>query len=131
MSRACWPASSAAPTSCAPWPPIRRWICGAEAFDLTMQNGRQAPVCFLANVRCACGSAARLGLLAHGDLQARGRVDLQALGQRELHGLLDAIHLAHRQRAQLAQALDDRSEEHTSELQSRQYLVCRLLLEKK
>src|SRR3712207_8119976 len=28
-------------------------------------------------------------------------------------------------------ALDFRSEEHTSELQSRQYLVCRLLLEKK
>src|SRR3712207_7370727 len=27
--------------------------------------------------------------------------------------------------------LDVRSEEHTSELQSRQYLVCRLLLEKK
>ena len=26
---------------------------------------------------------------------------------------------------------DHRSEEHTSELQSRQYLVCRLLLEKK
>src|SRR3712207_8946926 len=31
-----------------------------------------------------------------------------------------------------AEALDvERSEEHTSELQSRQYLVCRLLLEKK
>src|SRR3712207_8112786 len=28
-------------------------------------------------------------------------------------------------------ALNPRSEEHTSELQSRQYLVCRLLLEKK
>src|SRR3712207_8738789 len=28
-------------------------------------------------------------------------------------------------------AAADRSEEHTSELQSRQYLVCRLLLEKK
>src|SRR3712207_8659554 len=28
-------------------------------------------------------------------------------------------------------AVDRRSEEHTSELQSRQYLVCRLLLEKK
>src|SRR3712207_8722782 len=27
--------------------------------------------------------------------------------------------------------LENRSEEHTSELQSRQYLVCRLLLEKK
>src|SRR3712207_7785098 len=30
-----------------------------------------------------------------------------------------------------APPIDDRSEEHTSELQSRQYLVCRLLLEKK
>src|SRR3712207_7712129 len=29
------------------------------------------------------------------------------------------------------QIVDVRSEEHTSELQSRQYLVCRLLLEKK
>src|SRR3712207_6857673 len=29
-----------------------------------------------------------------------------------------------------AGTVDDRSEEHTSELQSRQYLVCRLLLEK-
>src|SRR3712207_7569353 len=33
--------------------------------------------------------------------------------------------------AQIALAHGDRSEEHTSELQSRQYLVCRLLLEKK
>src|SRR3712207_7491997 len=31
----------------------------------------------------------------------------------------------------LAEADERRSEEHTSELQSRQYLVCRLLLEKK
>src|SRR3712207_8472549 len=31
----------------------------------------------------------------------------------------------------LAQDVVGRSEEHTSELQSRQYLVCRLLLEKK
>src|SRR3712207_6959358 len=30
-----------------------------------------------------------------------------------------------------ADATQERSEEHTSELQSRQYLVCRLLLEKK
>src|SRR3712207_8512162 len=33
--------------------------------------------------------------------------------------------------AAAAAAADPRSEEHTSELQSRQYLVCRLLLEKK
>src|SRR3712207_7193196 len=31
----------------------------------------------------------------------------------------------------LAMGMGSRSEEHTSELQSRQYLVCRLLLEKK
>src|SRR3712207_7334749 len=31
----------------------------------------------------------------------------------------------------LAEVIQLRSEEHTSELQSRQYLVCRLLLEKK
>src|SRR3712207_6951666 len=36
-----------------------------------------------------------------------------------------------RQRAGLGLDPDRRSEEHTSELQSRQYLVCRLLLEKK
>src|SRR3712207_8023082 len=33
--------------------------------------------------------------------------------------------------ADAARVVDRRSEEHTSELQSRQYLVCRLLLEKK
>src|SRR3712207_8484921 len=34
-------------------------------------------------------------------------------------------------RRRAARRAADRSEEHTSELQSRQYLVCRLLLEKK
>src|SRR3712207_8025724 len=41
-----------------------------------------------------------------------------------LHPPLERLH---RERARLV----ERSEEHTSELQSRQYLVCRLLLEKK
>src|SRR3712207_7030593 len=36
-----------------------------------------------------------------------------------------------RARPQRAAQAEGRSEEHTSELQSRQYLVCRLLLEKK
>src|SRR3712207_7944213 len=55
-----------------------------------------------------------------------GRVDREVqLGvERDLAGPLQE-----RQRGQHGQA--DRSEEHTSELQSRQYLVCRLLLEKK
>src|SRR2546422_6385278 len=53
------------------------------------------------------------------------------------------LHLAHRELALVIQHLEhaelgraeletrDRSEEHTSELQSRLHLVCRLLLEKK
>src|SRR3712207_8296731 len=40
-------------------------------------------------------------------------------------------HGAHPERSAVEGALVGRSEEHTSELQSRQYLVCRLLLEKK
>src|SRR5687768_18184362 len=39
--------------------------------------------------------------------------------------------LAHRQDDQAAAQQAERSEEHTSELQSRLHLVCRLLLEKK
>src|SRR5947209_13845381 len=38
---------------------------------------------------------------------------------------------AARRRSELPRRSSKRSEEHTSELQSRQYLVCRLLLEKK
>src|SRR3712207_9049290 len=40
-------------------------------------------------------------------------------------------HRGEQRKAGAVGELDDRSEEHTSELQSRQYLVCRLLLEKK
>src|SRR5947209_18446089 len=47
-----------------------------------------------------------------------------------LCGMSAAVSTAWTPRTVLA-ALTSRSEEHTSELQSRQYLVCRLLLEKK
>src|SRR3712207_8236002 len=40
-------------------------------------------------------------------------------------------HLPSDDRPSRREAIMNRSEEHTSELQSRQYLVCRLLLEKK
>src|SRR3712207_8643818 len=61
------------------------------------------------------------------------RVDLRPVGGPEpverQHGLLHRDRCVRRQVA--AVAARRRSEEHTSELQSRQYLVCRLLLEKK
>src|SRR5258707_222445 len=44
---------------------------------------------------------------------------------------LDEIHVLGLWRAGRPAFIAIRSEEHTSELQSRQYLVCRLLLEKK
>src|SRR2546429_5819218 len=46
-----------------------------------------------------------------------------------LHAVVERI--ANSSIAILAAAVADRSEEHTSELQSRLHLVCRLLLEKK
>src|SRR3712207_7712990 len=60
----------------------------------------------------------------------RGRTDPQApvgpavVEARDVVAVAE-LHVGARPEAQL------RSEEHTSELQSRQYLVCRLLLEKK
>src|SRR3712207_8336533 len=71
--------------------------------------------------------------------RARPRLQRDLLGQRP-HGALAARLVADvdRRRAAAARPLHrpadaaqgvERSEEHTSELQSRQYLVCRLLLE--
>src|SRR3712207_8194372 len=53
------------------------------------------------------------------------QVVLHRAGPEELEAQVRRIH-----RRRLTED-DARSEEHTSELQSRQYLVCRLLLEKK
>src|SRR5258707_7606589 len=52
-------------------------------------------------------------------------------GSSALHAVGDSYLLLTRPSAHLAATVELRSEEHTSELQSRQYLVCRLLLEKK
>src|SRR3712207_8078520 len=76
-----------------------------------------------------------------GRLRGRRGGVVPALGQeqppvqRAGGGVGDRVHadtdLAVGHLAQGAAVLPGRSEEHTSELQSRQYLVCRLLLEKK
>src|SRR3712207_7945777 len=50
---------------------------------------------------------------------------------RRLHGLRPRRRQDRQGRRPLRRRERSRSEEHTSELQSRQYLVCRLLLEKK
>src|SRR3712207_7487036 len=79
---------------------------------------------------------------SHLDHQVRAAVDHLGDVEEVRAGLDEAAQLHHPQhRAEIAagrlhlrqqvDAAHPRSEEHTSELQSRQYLVCRLLLEKK
>src|SRR3712207_8943622 len=68
-----------------------------------------------------------LELVEHLDRLAQGRVEDAQGSEQDLRCRLDACWLANL----LEDHLHERSEEHTSELQSRQYLVCRLLLEKK
>src|SRR3712207_6964337 len=63
------------------------------------------------------------------DLVVRQRV--QAVGVLGVRDLLDRRVAVIRHVADVRRPPSERSEEHTSELQSRQYLVCRLLLEKK
>src|SRR3712207_8763884 len=69
-----------------------------------------------------------------GDLTAHARPDPDGEplvdGLSKLLLVLDHVTLRDERRGRLEQPAA-RSEEHTSELQSRQYLVCRLLLEKK
>src|SRR3712207_7749920 len=67
---------------------------------------------------------------------ARGRDVRRARHRRRHHGRRGGARrglarLLRRARGEGGLRARDRSEEHTSELQSRQYLVCRLLLEKK
>src|SRR2546429_6774840 len=87
--------------------PVRRFLCRLPScFEVLCD------VVFGQRVRNAGGELGIIGLEAHRHKSAPAdRIDAQAI----LESLEDAL----------------RSEEHTSELQSRLHLVCRLLLEKK
>src|SRR5205814_9853914 len=60
-----------------------------------------------------------------------GRVALEVLAVLVERGGADRLQLTARQRRLEDRGRVDRSEEHTSDLQSLRHLVCRLLLEKK
>src|SRR3712207_8492954 len=76
------------------------------------------------------GAADLLDVGDRGHPLHQGAVALLGLADLLL-GLLALRDVAHDSGKQDLALLPQRSEEHTSELQSRQYLVCRLLLEKK
>src|SRR3712207_9021227 len=75
------------------------------------------------------GCAGRRRLLVVDDLDRLGR-HREDLGD-QLLGLVLGLVVPVAVAVAVAVPVSLRSEEHTSELQSRQYLVCRLLLEKK
>src|SRR3712207_7640843 len=76
---------------------------------------RSVRPCLVANAPDVPVGAFMTAVRAHDEPLARLSLDLLGATRQESHD----------------EALSERSEEHTSELQSRQYLVCRLLLEKK
>src|SRR3712207_9007055 len=84
---------------------------------------RSAP----AREQCLAGATRRVhGGVRHRDADQVDQRQPEADGDRR-----EALGRPVRGGAEDDQQEEERSEEHTSELQSRQYLVCRLLLEKK
>src|SRR5947209_14595669 len=113
-------------------------------FDTTYKLQRSNTLlrdAFRGVVAGAMGTAA-LNIATYADMAIRGRPSSNAPAKM-VSTLANTLHLplsaqGDNDNDQVAQnresglgALLGRSEEHTSELQSRQYLVCRLLLEKK
>src|SRR3712207_8425685 len=86
-----------------------------------LSRSRLADCCAMSSVRSPYASVAVTGLRRHDRSLVRPALDQQ--------GPDDAGRLVGQRGGDQHAWL--RSEEHTSELQSRQYLVCRLLLEKK
>src|SRR5690606_41794136 len=87
-------------------------------------NLRQSPKCTLFPYTTLFRSRALLGGVALTVLSAGAQAD-------ELNDLKAQLEALQAQVNQLENRPASRSEEHTSELQSREKLVCRLLLEKK
>src|SRR6478752_9091752 len=81
----------------------------------------------------AAPNAANAIALGHGDRSCAARSNCMIADCRAQTTSLcaAAVPSPHTQRPQASSRLGSRSEEHTSELQSRLHLVCRLLLEKK
>src|SRR5437762_6273782 len=94
-----------------------------EAADVLEAMARDKD-CFVVMTLAGAMTVAKQGLII-AELIDRGIVNaIVSTGALMAHGLVEATGRAHFR-------ANPRSEEHTSELQSPMYLVCRLLLEKK
>src|SRR2546425_1980565 len=80
-----------------------------------------------------CSSVASWSGTSSCALRSHNKVDVTVKNLQQRHELVDGltvVRLIH-EPIELGRGSPERSEEHTSELQSLAYLVCRLLLEKK
>src|SRR5947209_18112675 len=99
----------------------RRGVLTVEALAVVVDRDETLPVDALADHDLGTRCVRMFAHVSQALLHDAEYLDL--LVRRQPHGWID-LELDRR-------AWETRSEEHTSELQSRQYLVCRLLLEKK
>src|SRR3712207_4468159 len=111
---------------------------GQESAGIAVSDGERTTAVRDMGLVSQVFDEARLAALESGHI-ALGHVRYSTTGsaswenaQPEFHGRGELnVAVAHNGNLVNATRLRERSEEHTSELQSRQYLVCRLLLEKK
>src|SRR3989442_10576228 len=95
-----------------------------DTIDQAIENALRALNITRDQVEIEILTGATRGLLGFGGKKARVRATVRAPLLSRLHGLENEV-------ADMDSRETLRSEEHTSELQSRPHLVCRLLLEKK
>src|SRR5690554_7324880 len=100
-----------------------------EIIVITSGKGGVGKTTTTANLGTALTLLGKRTVLMDTDIGLRNLDVVMGLENRIVYDLVDVIEGTCRLRQALVK--DKRSEEHTSELQSRPHLVCRLLLEKK
>src|SRR5258707_10450205 len=112
--------------------PPGNWMSDKPAFSGSEARGEK-PLLVVRNVGIEFGGIAALKNVSfnvpRGDIV--GLIGPNGAGKTTLFNCLSRIYRPSRGDILIDNRSILRSEEHTSELQSRQYLVCRLLLEKK
>src|SRR5690606_41049362 len=104
-------------------------VCARDPHAVLFRRLRASPLLHAFPTRRSSDLAYSVYAFAHGYVDGGGVGVYAATDPEKVRALIPVI--AGEMKALAEKADEDRSEEHTSELQSRENLVCRLLLEKK